>query len=159
MWWCDTSYPSQHSIQQSHTLYTCPTHITLDLHTIHLYHCQCTCQPPYIYPTIITPVSNSIHLSQTFFLSEDKHTCPTLSICTSLLKHLTLLTCLTLPKDHQVLWEYINVCGYSDQFCTTDHILHSYGRTYVQNEWSHSLFLNNVQARQQCSGETKMQVC
>ena len=29
------------------------------------------------------------------------------------------VTCVTLPKDHcvQVPWEYINVCGYSDQFC------------------------------------------
>ena len=28
------------------------------------------------------------------------------------------VTCVTLPKDHcvQVPWEYINVCGYSDQF-------------------------------------------
>ena len=28
------------------------------------------------------------------------------------------VTSVTLPKDHcvQVLWEYINVCGYSDQF-------------------------------------------
>ena len=30
---------------------------------------------------------------------------------------------LTLPKDHcvQVSWEYINVCGYSDQFCKLPH--------------------------------------
>ena len=29
------------------------------------------------------------------------------------------VTCVTLPKDHcvQVPWKYINVCGYSDQFC------------------------------------------
>ena len=29
------------------------------------------------------------------------------------------VTCVTLHKDHcvQVPWEYINVCGYSDQFC------------------------------------------
>ena len=29
------------------------------------------------------------------------------------------VTCVILPKDHcvQVPWEYINVCGYSDQFC------------------------------------------
>ena len=30
------------------------------------------------------------------------------------------VTYVTLPKDHcvQVTWEYINVCGYSDQFTT-----------------------------------------
>ena len=56
-------------------------------------------------------------------------------------------TCVTLPKDHfiQVPWEYINVCGYSDQFCKTLPKITTY---YVQNEWSHSLFLNKVQARQ-----------
>ena len=33
------------------------------------------------------------------------------------------VTCVTLPKDHcvQVPWEYINVCGYSDQFCKLPH--------------------------------------
>ena len=43
------------------------------------------------------------------------------------------VTCVTLPKDHcvQVPWEYINVCGYSDQFCkklprTYTYILHTY---------------------------------
>ena len=46
------------------------------------------------------------------------------------------VTCVTLPKDHcvQVPWEYINVCGYSDQFCKLPHtyihihtyILHTY---------------------------------
>ena len=68
------------------------------------------------------------------------------------------VTCVTLPKDHcvQVLWRYINVCGYSDQFCklphTYIHILRTYyihTTYYVQNEWSHSLLLNSVQARQQ----------
>ena len=73
------------------------------------------------------------------------------------------VTCVTLPKDHcvQVPREYINVCGYSDQFCKlprtyTYYILHTYyvhttniRRTYyVQNQWSHSLFLNYVQVRQ-----------
>ena len=70
------------------------------------------------------------------------------------------VTCVTLPKDHcvQVPWQYINVCGYSDQFCkiphtyihthtTYIHILHVY-TYYVQNEWSHSLLLNSVQVRQ-----------
>ena len=62
------------------------------------------------------------------------------------------VTCVTLPKDHcvQIPWEYINVCGYSDQFCklphTYIHILRTY---YVQNERSHSLLLNSVQGRQQ----------
>ena len=33
------------------------------------------------------------------------------------------VTCVTLPKDHcvQVPWEYINVCGYNDQFCKIPH--------------------------------------
>ena len=44
----------------------------------------------------------------------------------------------------QVPWQYINVCGYSDQFCKIPHT-YTY---YVQNEWSHSLLLNSVQARQ-----------
>ena len=67
------------------------------------------------------------------------------------------VTCVTLPKDHcvQVPWQYINVCGYSDEFCKLPHtytyihtrtyLLHTY---YVQNEWSHSFLLNSVQARQ-----------
>ena len=62
------------------------------------------------------------------------------------------VTCVTLPKDHcvQVPWQYINVCGYSDQFCKIPHTYtyihtHTY---YIQNEWSHSLLLNSVQARQ-----------
>ena len=83
------------------------------------------------------------------------------------------VTCVTLPKDHcvQVPWQYINVCGYSDQFCnntTYIHILCTYYilrtyytlrtyyilRTYyVQNEWSHSLLLNSVQARQRKAGQ------
>ena len=33
------------------------------------------------------------------------------------------VTCVTLPKDHcvQVPWQFINVCGYSDQFCKIPH--------------------------------------
>ena len=64
------------------------------------------------------------------------------------------VTCVTLPKDHcvQVPWQYINVCGYSDQFCKIPHtytyILHTTYTYYIQNEWSHSLLLNSVQARQ-----------
>ena len=56
-----------------------------------------------------------------------------------------------LPKDHcvQVPWQYINVCGYSDQFCKIPHTyIHVHTTYYVQNEWSHSLLLNSVQARQ-----------
>ena len=51
----------------------------------------------------------------------------------------------------QIPWEYINVCGYSDQFCKTlPKIPHTtYRHTYcIQNRWSHSLFLNKVQASQ-----------
>ena len=42
------------------------------------------------------------------------------------------VTSVTLPKDHcvQVPWEYINVCGYSDQFCKKYHILHYYIHTH-----------------------------
>ena len=64
------------------------------------------------------------------------------------------VTCVTLPKDHyvQVPWQYINVCGYSDQFCNLPHTytyyIHVHTTYYVQNEWSHSLLLNSVQARQ-----------
>ena len=38
------------------------------------------------------------------------------------------VTCVPLPKDHcvQVPLGYINVCGYSDQFCKSDHILCTY---------------------------------
>ena len=41
------------------------------------------------------------------------------------------VTCVTLPKDHcvQVPWEYISVCGYSDQFCKLPHTyihIHTY---------------------------------
>ena len=44
------------------------------------------------------------------------------------------VTCVTVPKDHyvQVPWEYVNVCGYSYQFCKNYHI-HTYThilRTY-----------------------------
>ena len=66
------------------------------------------------------------------------------------------VTCVTVPKDHcvQVPWEYVNVCGYSYQFCKNYHI-HTYTyyvhttyilhtTYYVQNQWSHSLFLNYV---------------
>ena len=40
------------------------------------------------------------------------------------------VTCVTLPKDHcvQVPWQYINVCGYSDQFCK---LPHTYTTTYT----------------------------
>ena len=41
------------------------------------------------------------------------------------------VTCVTVPKDHcvQVPWEYVNVCGYSYQFCKNYHI-HTYTYTY-----------------------------
>ena len=44
----------------------------------------------------------------------------------------------------------INVCGYSDQFCKIPHT-YTYSTYYIQNEWSHSLLLNSVQARQKPS--------
>ena len=42
------------------------------------------------------------------------------------------VTCVTLPKDHcvQVSWKYINVRGYSDQFCKTDQDNHILQTTY-----------------------------
>ena len=42
------------------------------------------------------------------------------------------VTCVTLPKDHcvQVPWEYINVCGYSDEFCKLPHTYTHILRTY-----------------------------
>ena len=49
------------------------------------------------------------------------------------------VTCVTLPKDHcvQVPWEYINVCGYSDQFCKIPHTTYHELRTYcgLRTEW------------------------
>ena len=46
------------------------------------------------------------------------------------------VTCVTLPKDHcvQVPWQYINICGYSDQFCKIPHTYKYYVHTiyYVQ---------------------------
>ena len=41
-------------------------------------------------------------------------------------------TCVTLPKDHcaQVPWQYINVCGYSDQFGKLPHTYTYYIHTY-----------------------------
>ena len=44
------------------------------------------------------------------------------------------VTCVTLPKDHcfQVPWEYMNVCGYSDQFCKNYHIhIHTHTTYYI----------------------------
>ena len=45
------------------------------------------------------------------------------------------VTCVTLPKDHcvQVPWEYINVCGYSDQFCK----LPTKGHWPIDDLWTH----------------------
>ena len=79
------------------------------------------------------------------------------------------VTCVTLPKDHcvQVPWEYINVCGYSDQFCKIPHTYTYYVHTYIlrtiyiQNEWPHSFFLNTVKARQKVLriNETRFLLC
>ena len=42
------------------------------------------------------------------------------------------VTCVTVPKDHcvQVPWEYVNVCGYSDEFCKLPHTYIHILRTY-----------------------------
>ena len=48
------------------------------------------------------------------------------------------VTCVTLPKDHcvQVPWQYINVCGYSDQFLQITTYIHIHTYTYIlRTEW------------------------
>ena len=70
--------------------------------------------------------------------------------------HVWLYPRITVSKSHDNTSMYVD--RYSDQFCKIPHtyILHTYYihttyklRTYyVQNEWSHSLLLNSVQARQ-----------
>ena len=49
----------------------------------------------------------------------------------------TKVTCVTLPKNHcvQVSWGYINVCGWSDQFCKIDH-KHTYTHTYYMHTYT-----------------------
>ena len=46
------------------------------------------------------------------------------------------VTHVTLPKDHcvQVPWEYINVCGYNDQFCKVPHTTYIY-TTYIHTAY------------------------
>ena len=46
------------------------------------------------------------------------------------------VTCVTLPKDHcvQVPWQYINVCGYSDQFCKLPYHIHTH-TTYIHTTY------------------------
>ena len=66
------------------------------------------------------------------------------------------VTCVTLPKDHcvQVPWKYINVCGYSDQFCKLPHTyihIHTY---YVHTTNRISDLLQSL--TELSSGETKM---
>ena len=65
--------------------------------------------------------------------------------------HVWLYPRIIVSKSHDNTW----ICGYSDQFCkiphTYIHILRTYyihTTYYVQNERSHSLLLNSVQARQ-----------
>ena len=56
------------------------------------------------------------------------------------------VTCVTLPKDHcvQVPWEYIDVCGYSDQFCKTNqHTTYYIHTTYYMYRMSDHI--NRVQ--------------
>ena len=48
------------------------------------------------------------------------------------------VTCVTLPKDHcvQVPWQYINVCGYSDQFCKIPHTYtYIHTHTYIHTTY------------------------
>ena len=66
------------------------------------------------------------------------------------------VTCVTLPKDHcvQVPWQYINVCGYSNQFCkmTTYYILRTY--YLLCTEWVITIWsLTELN-----SGKTKMPI-
>ena len=46
-------------------------------------------------------------------------------------------TCMTLPKNHyvQVPWQYINVCGYSDQFCKIPHAYYIHFTYILRTEW------------------------
>ena len=50
-------------------------------------------------------------------------------------------------------WEYINVCGYNDQFCKISHT--TYIHTTYRNEWSQSLS-EHVQARQKKKDQKKI---
>ena len=65
------------------------------------------------------------------------------------------VTYVTLPKDHcvQVPWQYINVCGYSDQFCKIPHTyIHTH--TYIlRTEWVITQSLTELS-----SGETKTKI-
>ena len=52
------------------------------------------------------------------------------------------VTCVTLPKDHcvQVPWQYINVCGYSDQFCKIPHTYTYYiHTTYIHTHTTYRM--------------------
>ena len=86
---------------------------------------------------------------------------PTWPLTQCLLRsHVWLYPRIIVSKSHDNTSMYVDT---SDQFCKLPHthttyilyILHTYVtyilRTYyVQNEWSHSLLLNSVQARQKC---------
>ena len=76
------------------------------------------------------------------------------------------VTCVTLPKDHciQVSWEYINVCGYRDQFCkiltkfTTYYELHTCSTSYyLLYTYMHTTYRmsDHMVSFEQSSGETK----
>ena len=64
------------------------------------------------------------------------------------------VTCVTLPKDHcvQVPWEYINVCGYSDQFCKIPLRLYIL-RTYILRTVTLLFETSEI-----CFGSTKMEI-
>ena len=63
------------------------------------------------------------------------------------------VTCVTLPKDHcvQVPWQYINVCGYSDQFCK---IPHTCTYTYIHTHTTYRMS-DHIVSYELSSGETK----
>ena len=74
------------------------------------------------------------------------------------------VTCVTLPKDHQVVSKsHDNTSMYVDtvinfvKYHIHTHTTYIHTTYYVQNEWSHSLLLNSVQARQKCNSH--MQNC
>ena len=72
--------------------------------------------------------------------------------------HVWLYPRIIVSKSHDNTSMYvdtvINFAKYHIHTHTT-YILHTTYTYYIQNEWSHSLLLNSVQARQKCSGKLK----
>ena len=52
---------------------------------------------------------------------------------------------------HQCMWIQWSILQNTTYYRHTTNILHTHSTYYIQNEWSHSLFLNKVQARQKWS--------